>query len=381
MGAHVGGAAAHTAGVITGLRDNGVAVHVVAPERPEGIDGVEVTEVPPRRILHLVGWATLVDYAEQQVQAAVALPCDAVYQRYALGSYAGVELARRLDVPLILEFNGSEIWAEREWGGGSPRFVDTLAALERRQGHAASLVVVVSDVIREQLVADGVAPERILVNPNGVDVDRLARVRELDPPAWRARLGRPEAPTVGFIGTFGPWHGGRVLPEIVAAVARERGDARWIVVGDGALMGEVRALLDRLGVADRVTLTGVVPHERAVEFLAACDVCVSPHVPNADGSRFFGSPTKLFEYMGLGRAIVASDLEQIGEVIEHERTGLLVPPGDAEAAADAVVRLLGDEALRGRLGAAALEEASTTYSWIAHARRIVEAASGTSGTA
>jgi glycosyltransferase involved in cell wall biosynthesis len=78
--------------------------------------------------------------------------------------------------------------------------------------------------------------------------------------------------------------------------------------------------------------------------------------------------------MGLGRPIVASDLEQIGDVIEDERSGLLTPPGDADAAAAAVLRLLGDEPLRERLGAAALEEARATYSWDAHAQRILEAA-------
>ena len=375
MGAHVGGAAAHTSGVINGFAHAGIAVNVVAPERPEGIDGVAFTAVPPRRIFRLVHWPTLVDYSQQQVTAALHFDADAVYQRYALGSYAGLELARRLDVPLILEFNGSEIWAEREWGSGQIAFSGTLSALERRHLQDASLVVVVSTVLKEQLVEDGIGADRILVNPNGVDVDRLARVREHGPQEWRRRLSRPEAPTVGFIGTFGLWHGVRLLPAIIAAVAARREDVRWIVIGDGTLLDEVQQEIGRLGLADRVELPGVVPHERAVELLAACDVCVSPHVPNSDGSRFFGSPTKLFEYMGLGRAIVASDLEQIGEVIEHERTGLLCPPGDPDAAAEAVQRLLGDPELRLRLGEAALEDARTRYSWDAHTRRILDAAS------
>ena len=296
-----------------------------------------------------------------------------MYQRYALGSFAGLELARRLQVPLILEFNGSEIWTERQWGSGHVPFAEALGALERRNVHDASLVVVVSQVLKDELVADGVDPDRVLVNPNGVDVDRLAEVRALDPAAWRARLGKPEAPTVGFVGTFGLWHGVRVLPGIIDAVRRQRDDVRWIVLGDGALFDEVRADIARRGLDDTVELTGMVPRERAVELLAACEVCVSPHVPNPDGSRFFGSPTKLFEYMGLGRAIVASDLEQIGEVIDHERTGLLCPPGDAGAAATAVLRLLADPDLRARLGAAALEDARTRYSWDAHTRRILDA--------
>jgi glycosyltransferase involved in cell wall biosynthesis len=296
-----------------------------------------------------------------------------VYQRYALGSYAGLELAQRLNVPLILEFNGSEVWAEREWGSGHIQLVDTLTALEQRHLQDASLVVVVSDVLKEQLVAHGIDADRILVNPNGVDVERLAFARELSAPEWRVRLGQPEAPTVGFIGTFGPWHGVRLLPAIIEAVAAERDDVRWIIVGDGALYHEVRAELEGRGLSSRIELTGVVPHRRAMELLAACDVCISPHVPNPDGSRFFGSPTKLFEYMGLAKPIVASNLEQIGEVLDDGRTGLLTPPGDVNAAARAVLRLLADEGLRRRLSEAALEEARTTYSWDAHAKRILEA--------
>ena len=373
LGAHVGGAAAHTAGVINGLGHAGVGVHVVAAERPDGIESAVVTEVPPRRIFQLVYWPTLIDYADQQVAVAASHRPDAIYQRYALGSFAGLELARRLQVPLILEFNGSEIWTERQWGSGHVPFAESLAALERRNVHDASLVVVVSQVLKDQLVADGVDPDRVLVNPNGVDVDRLAGVRALDAAAWRARLARPEAPTVGFVGTFGLWHGVRLLPEIIDAVRGARDEVRWIVVGNGALFDEVRGEIERRGLGDRVELTGMVPRDRAVELLAACDVCVSPHVPNPDGSRFFGSPTKLFEYMGLGRAIVASDLEQIGEVIDDGRTGLLCPPGDAQAAANSVVRLLADPDLRARLGAAALEDARTRYSWDAHARRILDA--------
>ena len=373
MGAYVGGAATHTTGVINGFADNGLRVDVYAPERPLGTGAAGFTQVPVRRIFHLVRGLTYTAYSRDIVRAAERSRADFVYQRYSLGSLAGLELAERLGVPLVQEFNGSEIWVERHWGSGGLRLERGFAALERRNLLDASLIVVVSDVLKHQLVVDGVPEERVLVNPNGVDVERLERFRARPPADWRAEMGRPEAPTVGFIGTFGLWHGVKVLPAMIEALYERAPDARWIVIGDGGLRAEVEQELGERGVAALVQLTGLVDHDHALALLAGCDVCVSPHVPNPDGTPFFGSPTKLFEYMGLAKPIVASALEQIGDVIEHERTGLLSPPGDAVAAAEQVHRLLADPGLRERLGSAALDEARATYSWAAHTRRILDA--------
>ncbi|HEV2975263.1 MAG TPA: glycosyltransferase family 4 protein [Solirubrobacteraceae bacterium] len=373
LGVQVGGAATHTAGVVNGLADSGREVTVFAPERPEGVRGARCVAVPVRRVLQLEHWLTLIGHTPDLVRAASSVPADLVYQRYALGSAAGLELARRLNVPLVLEFNGSEIWAERHWGGGGVRLARTLAALERRNLLDASLIVVVSQPIKDQLTQQGIEPERVLVNPNGVDVRALAAARARPPADWRVRANLPQAPTVGFVGTFGLWHGAHLLPELIERVAERRDDARWLLIGDGPLHGEVAAEIERRRLSGRVRLTGIVPHPRAVELLACCEVCVSPHVPNPDGSAFFGSPTKLFEYMGLARAIVASDLEQIGEVLEHRRTALLTPPGDVEAAARAAAELLADEPLRARLGRGALSKAVEKYSWDAHVARILRA--------
>ena len=373
MGAYVGGAATHTTGVINGLADNGLGVEVFAPEQPLGTGGTSFTQVRPRHIFHLVRGLSYTAYSRDVVSAAGASAADFVYQRYSLGSVAGLELAERLGVPLVQEFNGSEIWVERNWGSGRLRLEGDFAALERRNLLDASLIVVVSEVLKQQVLAQGVPAERVLVNPNGVDVERLARFRGRPAAAWRQELDRIEAPTVGFIGTFGLWHGVKVLPAIIDALRERRSDARWVVIGDGGLRAEVEEELSDRGVDELVEVTGLVDHDRALALLAGCDVCVSPHVPNPDGTPFFGSPTKLFEYMGLGKPIVASALEQIAEVVEHERTGLLSEPGDAEAAAGQIARLLDDPQLRTRLGEAALEEARETYSWAAHTRRILDA--------
>jgi len=372
LGVQAGGAATHTTGVINGLLDNGLEVDVLAAEAPVGIERARFVRVPVRRVLHLVPGLAYTEYTEALVAAGSDLSADFVYQRYQLGSDAGLALARRLGVPLVLEFNGSELWVQRHWNTGAMRFEGPLGRLERRNLLDASLVVVVSSALRDAVLAEGAAPGRVLVNPNGVDVEALAAYRQGPPSEWRARAGLPESPTVGFVGTFGLWHGVKLLPPLIEAVP----DARWLLVGDGDLFPEVRAEIEDRGLAERVLMTGVVERPRALELLACCDVCVSPHVPNPDGTPFFGSPTKLFEYMGLRRPIVASDLDQIGEVLEHERTALLCEPGNVEDAAAAVRRLLADAALRERLAQAAFDLAVAEYTWTAHARRIIDALAG-----
>jgi glycosyltransferase involved in cell wall biosynthesis len=370
MGAQVGGAATHTSGVVSGLTAIGVRVHVVASERPPGTDQASFSLVRPRRRLELVRGLGYTDFSDAVAAAASEQDADFVYQRYQLGSYAGLEVARRLGVPLVLEYNGPEIWVERHWRSGRRLLLEApLERLEQHHLHEASLIVVVSEALRDLVLARGVLPDRVLVNPNGVDVDRLEPYRERTPARWRQTLGLPDVATIGFIGTFGRWHGVELLPELIAEVP----DARWILIGGGGLFDEVRDEIETRDLAARVTMSGVVPHESALRMLACCDVCVSPHVPNPDGTPFFGSPTKLFEYMGLAKPIVASDLDQIGAVIQDGETGLLCPPGDVAAAAAATRRLLADEALRARLGANALERARTQHSWRAHAQRTLGA--------
>ena len=119
-------------------------------------------------------------------------------------------------------------------------------------------------------------------------------------------------------------------------------------------------------------MLGAVEHDRVPPLLDACDVLVSPHVPLEDGSPFFGSPTKLFEYMAMGKGIVASRLGQIGEVLENETNALLVEPGNVVELAGAIERLADSPELRERLGAAAREAAVERHTWKHNAQRVID---------
>ena len=173
------------------------------------------------------------------------------------------------------------------------------------------------------------------------------------------------------MGTFGPWHGVLTLAEAITMLP-EDGGVRFLLVGAGRFRDEVEHLVRNAGRERQVIFTGHVDHERVPALLDACDILLSPHVPLEDGSEFFGSPTKLFEYMAMGKGIVASRLGQIGDVLADEETALLVEPGNAQQLAEAILRLDKSRELREKLGVAARDAAIERHTWKQNAGRVLD---------
>jgi len=296
-----------------------------------------------------------------------------IYQRYGLNNYSGVQLAAKYRVPLVLEFNGSEVWVGRQWEKGL-KHEKLSQSIEILNLQKADLVVVVSKALKEGLLRQGVPEGKILVNPNGVDPDVYSA--EVPGGPVRKKYGLEGMKVIGFIGTFGKWHGAEVLADafgrLIAKFPVFRDSVRLLMIGDGSARPLVQEALARHGVADLCVLTGAVPQSEGPTYLAACDLLVSPTVPNPDGTPFFGSPTKLFEYMAMGKGIVASDLDQIGEILKHDQTAWLVKPGDPESLMMGLKALLDDEQKRVQLGKAARVEVVAKYSWEEHTRKIIE---------
>lgn len=379
FGVKAGGSVGHTAGVINHLGDfAGPPIVITSDPVPTVSPSIETHTIEPDEAF----WhyqelpAFVMNRAVTRTATRVVgsrVPAF-VYQRYTLNGYAAVQLARQWQVPLVTEYNGSEVWVARHWG--RPLAHESLSTrIEHINLKAAHLVSVVSRPLADEVIALGVEPSRVLINPNGVEPERYRP--DIDATAVRDRLGLTGRTVIGFIGTFGPWHGAEVLArafvELLATQPALRDRVKLFWIGDGATMPAVRAIL-REGDADGACVfAGLVPQADGPVYLAACDIYASPHVPNQDGSPFFGSPTKLFEYMAMGRGIVASSLDQIADVLEDGRTALLVPPGDAGALAGALRRLVDDEPLRIALGGAARREALARHTWHAHVGRTVAA--------
>ena len=178
---------------------------------------------------------------------------------------------------------------------------------------------------------------------------------------------------LGFVGFVREWHG---LDAVIAAMAAERDGPRLrlVVVGDGPARPALEQQAAALGLADRVTFTGLQPREAIPGLVAGFDIALQPLVVS------YASPLKIFEYMAAGRAIVAPDQPNIREVLRDGETAVLFDPSEAGAMWRAIQRLAGDAALRRRMGDAARDEiARRDYTWRGNAARVVAWAGGEAG--
>jgi len=289
-------------------------------------------------------------------RACAGFAPDVIYERYNLYYLAGWLLARRRRLPFLLEVNAP--LADERTRFATLRLRALAHRLEGMVWRGADRVFAVTSVLGGTIAAAGVDSADIVITPNGIDLDRFA--------ALPARPAAPETVVLGFVGFIRSWHG---LDRVIAAMA---GDARveLRVVGDGPVLAELRAQAASLGIAERVTFTGLAARDAVPALVAGFDIALQPRVVD------YASPLKIFEYMAAGRAIVAPDQPNIREILTDGRTALLFDPHSEGAMWQAIARLVEDPELRRRLGEAAREEITLRdYTWRGNARRVVDAAS------
>ena len=380
----VGGSVTHAAGILGAFRRRGLRVVVVTAFEPpdqlrRAVDDVIVLP-PPRagRRLNADSHRLAINAALRShlPRALAALDAPFIYVRHQALIVAPAEVAQRHGVKLVVEWNASERWALENWTR-SPSFIKRLTlplvgVFERALVRGSDVIAAVSREAGQMAIDAGGRAGQILTVPNAVDLAQIDRVLSdagVTPGAALEATSAP--PVVGWVGTFGEWHGAEVLIE---AVSRAATSLRLVMIGDGSTRRACEALSAELGLADRIEFRGQVPHDEAIRALAACDLLAVPHVPLRD-QPFFGSPTKLFEYMALTRPIVASRLAQIGEVLVDRETGLLVPPGDAGELAAALDEVCASPDLAKRIALGARRDAEARHTWAARAEQVLTALS------
>jgi len=240
--------------------------------------------------------------------------------------------------------------------------------VQRLCARRVGVVVAVTGTLAARLREGGA--RRAIVEHDGFRIDRFVGLPTR--PAARSALNLPaEAFIVGYVGrlhTMSMSKGVDVLIEAIAAA--ERPISLCLVGGPDEMAEALRRQWERVGLPpEHFLFVGQVPPARVPLYIAAFDVCAMPF-PFTEHFAYYASPLKLFEYMAVGGAIVASDLPAVAEVVRHGESALLTPPDDVPALRDALRAVYDDAELRDRLGAAA-KQAAGHYAWSARASRIL----------
>lgn len=389
-----GGSIGHSLHLINALRKAGCVVSVLSgidlPGFVHGIDGFN--KLPPvsacwRKMPHEIVLLAANRFLRQTISAKPD-EFDFIYERPAMGNFLAAELSLSLGIPYVVEYNGPDVWICRHWANCVLEHESLFQRIEDANLQAADLIVVVSAALREQLLKKGIPGHKILVNPNGVDTavfcpEKYVRVSS----EIRQRYAIPrDAIVLGFIGSFGAWHGIDVLEKSLSALLEIDSRIHLLLIGDGPLRAGLCETIKQLGVENRAILTGAIPQTEAPAYLSACDIFLSPHsCPPADGLPFFGSPTKLFEYMAMNRPLIASSLGQIGHVVQPalapgevaeadgntDAVGILVEPGNVGELVEAAKALAARPELGRRLAENSLRHVTEHYTWARHVERII----------
>lgn len=361
------GQAVHIEELVSALRQLGHEVRVVGPAVVSGdkmgdnVDWVHRLKLwLPKPLYELMELAYSAVAYRRLVQAAREFQPDILYERYNLYMLAGVMLRRRFHLPMLLEVNSPLVEERQNHGGLGLPWLARWA--EGTVWRAADYALPVTQVLAGYVEAYGVDKRKIVVLHNGINQLHFDEAPEHE--AAKSTLGLSGALVLGFTGFVREWHGVDKVIRWLAA-SEVSANAHLLVVGDGPARPALAQLAGELGVAQRVTFTGVVPREQVPGYVAAFDIALQPAVVA------YASPLKLFEYLALGCAIVAPDSANLREVLVDGQNALLFSADQAGALEAALTRLCRDEMLRNRLGRAAratIDEKELT--WLDNARRI-----------
>ncbi len=375
--------------IAAGVAARGHGVTLLLPEHPELRREPEVRGVrlrtfryAPHPALRIWGYAQSL-LSDTQIKGrallvapfALAASCGAVARELAAGRAAGQPYdlvqahwalpngppaalpAAAVGVPLVVSLHGSDIYlAERHWA---------LALAAATALRRAAAVTACSGDLRERALRLGARVETSGVVPYGVN-PRQFRPNPEARAAVRAELGLgEEAPLVLGLGRLVAKKGFGVLLDAWPMVLRACPEATLVIVGYGDLREALEQQAARLGIAGQVRFTGQLERERTAAYMAAADVFALPIV--RDGVD--GLPNVLLEAMGAGRAVVASRVAGVPDVIVDGVHGLIVPERQPEPLAKAIIRLLGDPALAARLGSAARARTERELTWERAAER------------
>lgn len=367
---HYRGASTHVYEVSRSLSARGHRVSVVSRRvsrsQPvwEAIDGFDTY----RSFQGLMFEPPMSSYSPSHVDRADFTPLQKLYYLY-LRSYRAFQLGSELAV--VMSGRGIDVVIERETAFGAGAVLSSflgvpmiLEMIGPRVSHMslkrASKVLAYSTAMAGGRVPRG----KLELVPAGVDTDTFAPDQAAGEKV-RTDRNLDDAFVVGYVGTFQRWHG---VQELLAACARLGSTQRKVkLLMVGPYFADAKKYSEEVGLGEDATFTGPVPHEKVPAYINACDVLCAPYDPRLSPLRAkggIGVPLKVLEYMSCEKAVVTTSVPPITDVVEGGRTGVLVPPGDPDAMAEALRSLIQDPSRMEQIGREARKEVVDRYSWV-----------------
>lgn len=272
-----------------------------------------------------------------------------------------VTAARRLGIPSVYEVRG--LW-EVTRGSRNPEWAASnmykfIARMEADAAKGATRVFTITNALKDEMISRGVDGEKIKVVPNGVDTTRFTPIRK--DLSLAAELGLVGKTVIGYVGSILDYEGIELILEAAATLKEQREDFHVLIVGDGAELDRFKEFTLENSLGDVVTFTGRVPHEEVERYYSLIDIAPFPRLPLPVCEMV--SPLKPFEAMAMGKAVIASDVAALKEIVEPGLNGLLHAKGNALSLTAAIEQLLDDPALLTKLGHQAREWVVENRDW------------------
>jgi len=338
-------------------REMGMEVSVVtSPQQPDApsdavLDGIPHFRTPPRRLMHspireiqlmyglLRRIASIIEEAKPEIIHAHSPVLVGLPAYFA---------AKRRGLPFVYEVR--DLWenASVDRGKFAASSVSYRAArgLETWLLRRADAVVTIGETLRDEL--QGRTGRNVLVTSNGVDPEVF---RPIEPdPEWLRQWNSADDQVIAYVGSFQPYEGLEILIRAMRQIVAQRDRVHLLIVGDGPERTGLEALVEKEKLQGHVRFAGRLPHGRVKEIYAVADLLVYPRV--ATLTTQLTTPLKPLEALAMQKAVLASNLTAMRELISHQETGILFDPGNPADLAQQALKLLGDRAMRMKLGSA-----------------------------
>ena len=366
----VGGIARHCLGLSKALSRRGHNVHVVTLEFPgaplfEDLEGVKV-----HRVLielghpNFITWTLIFNHFMEKKVAALGreVNFDVIHVHDWLTAPAGIASKHFLDRPLVATVHSTEFGRSQGLHNPDSFLID---GIEWWMTYEAKWVIVCSNSVKSELESHfHLPPEKVSVIPNGVDIfDFDLNVNRED---IKRRYGvRPDERIVLFVGRLVPQKGVDTLIRATPHIIRRHKDVKILISGDGWSKGYLEELARSTGFKEYIKFLGFIPDSELTKLIASADVLVVPSIYEPFG-------IVALEGMAAGVPVVATNVGGLAEIIEHDRTGVLVYPRNPESLAWGVDRVLSDREYSNWLVQNARRKVQEVYSWDAIAERTLK---------